>query len=607
VVALALAMAFCVHGVTWGRFEPWHPDQMVYFRFDDTGSFLLPRGFQKPPFYTYMNYFIVNFPVRVIRYLFGFPPSSGLFKMMLLIGSRLLALALFLGCIVLLYSVLRPTFGLLPARVSALLMATSSGFVTYAHFLTSDLPVTFWMLAAFAAAAQILRSPTLRAYVACGLCTGLATATKYNGLGIGIALATTHFLVWRQSGVPLIAGILDRSFIAALACVVLGFLLGNPYALLRLRDFAIDFWIVNAVTPIYTGVTSGSSYDEFLFSTAEVFGIPLALLLGIAVAYAIFWLFTSRPWTIQQRLILVTMVTVGVYYARMGAFPRWETRFALPILPLVLLLAAPLWQRLGPAPVVALTLPIMLYGAASSAYVGRALLDDPRMDAQLWFAENAPPDAHVEIGALSVFYHRIPGLEIERVWMPWISTRRRLLPDLFPDQPTVRRRWEEIEPPENLQWYSAPALSERRPDFIAVNSLFYHRFTSGTGRRLYPEIARFFQDLLCERLGYQIVFDQKSSPLPWWFYPRRIDFLENREVILAPASGSTDSAPGTEQEACDLTELQGYYAFRSVPQLEREGVAEGHHTVDLTGQTGPRVKWQVVPPVRSQLSIVDSL
>jgi hypothetical protein len=121
---------------------------------------------------------------------------------------------------------------------------------------------------------------------------------------------------------------------------------------------------------------------------------------------------------------------------------------------------------------------------------------------------------------------------------------------------------------------------------IGVNSLYYHRFTSERGRRLYPEIASFFVDLLCERLGYKIVFDQQSPPLPWWFYPRPVDFLENRTVILARASPATGSPPAPEQGACDLSRLQGYYAFQARPEPQSEATRRSE-TRDITERSTP--------------------
>jgi 4-amino-4-deoxy-L-arabinose transferase-like glycosyltransferase len=86
------------------------------------------------------------------------------------------------------------SFGIFSARIVALVFATSAGFIAYSHFLTSDIPVMFWMLLAFYFSINILTRAKLSDYLLAGFFTGIATATKYNGLAIGISIAVAHFL-----------------------------------------------------------------------------------------------------------------------------------------------------------------------------------------------------------------------------------------------------------------------------------------------------------------------------------------------------------------------------------------------------------------------------
>jgi len=67
---------------------------------------------------------------------------------------------------------------------------------------------------------------------------------------------------------------------------------------------------------------------------------------------------------------------------------------------------------------------------------------------------------------------------------------------------------------------------------IAVNSIDYARFEGRLGQ-LYPEMTSFYTRLLAGELGYRPVFDQQSRPAPRLLYPRNIDFLDNRMVVLA--------------------------------------------------------------------------
>ena len=82
---------------------------------------------------------------------------------------------------------------------------------------------------------------------------------------------------------------------------------------------------------------------------------------------------------------------------------------------------------------------------------------------------------------------------------------------------------------DHVEWFTKDALNNRKPDFIAVDSLYYQRFFDNEE---YPEMRLYFRSLLGERFNYCIVFDHRSPDYPEWVYPKNIDFLKNRIVIL---------------------------------------------------------------------------
>jgi hypothetical protein len=51
----------------------------------------------------------------------------------------------------------------------------------------------FWMLAAFVCCQRIFERGRWQDYLLAGLLTGVAAATKYNGLGVGVAIPAAHF------------------------------------------------------------------------------------------------------------------------------------------------------------------------------------------------------------------------------------------------------------------------------------------------------------------------------------------------------------------------------------------------------------------------------
>src|SRR5437660_8230140 len=171
----------------------------------------------KPPFHTYLNHLLVVWPVTGVMKIANSPK---------LIGSRLVTIALYLGTIALAYSFSRSSYGRFSAAIIAFAFSTSAGFVAYAHFLTVDMPLLFLMLAALSAAQRLFSAPTTRNYAIAGFLIGIAIATKYNGLAVGIALLVAHFFATKGAGLRSI--ILSHQLGIAFGMILLGFLFGCP-------------------------------------------------------------------------------------------------------------------------------------------------------------------------------------------------------------------------------------------------------------------------------------------------------------------------------------------------------------------------------------------
>jgi hypothetical protein len=187
-VTLIVATLCCVHGLQWGRVECWNRDQMALR--DLRG--LKPRSFTKPPFHTYVNHLLVLTPIRLVERTASTIAGEKLeFHRVRLLGSRLLVVAMFLGTIALGYTCARRFYGEFAARFVAVFLGTSATFVAYAHFLSVDSPLLFWMLAVFFFAERIVRVGELRDYVWAG-CSP-ASARRRNTTA---SLSASPFL-WR--------------------------------------------------------------------------------------------------------------------------------------------------------------------------------------------------------------------------------------------------------------------------------------------------------------------------------------------------------------------------------------------------------------------------
>lgn len=534
IVAILLALFFSLHGINWGRFEDWHPDQMVFRNLPLQDYSLVPRTFLKPPFHSYFS-LIARIPAKGIAYLAQMPLPAA--KAIELLFTRFLTILLFVGILITMFSIASLAFGKKSAGPLSLLVGTSAGFIAFSHFLTVDIPVTFWMLLSLYFAVRIVLAPARWSYVLAGFFAGIASATKYNGLAIGISLVAAHVLTfsrfewkspsfWRRL-------LLDRNFLFGLVMVPVGFLLGNPYALLDYSRFVNDFMYNLAVTPVYGGDTSGTGYVAFFESIVELVGLPAFLLFFTGSLFSLVRLFRPSTSSEERKVLTILWINVLIYFLYFGSFPRLETRFVLPIVPIWLLLSGPLlYQMTRYKTVFAIVLAVILiYNVISSYYVGKRFLEDPRMDAQVWVRENVPRGSVIESTRYVPGWNLVPGMEVVDVRMPHITGRRGLFEDLLAGNEWVENTIAdiEVETEGQLAWFSEDALVEREPDFVAINSIYYSRFI---GNPYYPSIEEFFSKLLNEDTAYRIRYQRHTEEVPLWLYPQHIDALANIMTIL---------------------------------------------------------------------------
>jgi hypothetical protein len=549
-LSLVLALLFCVYGMHWGVAESWHPDQMVYqnlFQADQPP--LHPPHFLKPPFHTYLSLFLVRAPVYALSHLFDLPDHYR--RIAELLCARMLTAILFLGQIILVFVVSLRFFGLTAARVAALLLATSAGFVAFGHFLTVDIPVSFWMLLAFWSAQNILLRGRAQDYVLAGLFTGIATATKYNGLAIGISIVVAHWLAadrsfpagswaaWRHR-------VLAPRLMIGIGTVVVGFVLANPFAVLDYAEFVRDF-IYNAVTTqYYDGLELQSHYGYWLFFErfGDIFGIPGAILIGAGTVFAVLRLLLGWPGRLEASGVAMLAAVLVLYYAYFGSFGRLPARFVLPVAPYGLMLIGPLCAALRPRSLAVILVPILTYNVVCSLAVGWRLTLDPRMSARQWIDRHVVAGSSVEFTPNAPNPERFPGKGLDARLFPRMTGRIRMFQDVLADDALVMARLGRYEGTDaDVSWYTAADLRTRAPDYIWIDSNDYEHFLSLPVRQYYPEIATYYQRLLDEEMDYEIAYDGVSIDTPPWLYPREIDFLENRITILQRRAQAPPAGP----------------------------------------------------------------
>ena len=517
-LALLLALLLSTIGITWGRYQDWHFDQIAFIGIKPNGMAWL---YLKPPLHTYLTEFLVIRPIHLISQLFpanALLPSTWLAITM--VCGHLFTILLFCGSVALLYSNVKKSCGEKSASVLALVMATSAGLIQFNHWGTVDSPLLFWMLASFAFSMRASRTGALSDSIMAGLLAGLAAADKYNGLGVAAALPVALLIHsgWRAlyRG-PLILGCL---------AVPIGFVIGCPGAVLEHERFVQQFLYNLYTTPVYYGSSHRLGYLDFLTSFPELIGLPASILLALAVM-ANFPLLKKRALASGEFTLLACagIVFVG-YYLNIGSFPRMEARFVLPVVPFALMLAAPALQRIRMTDKLPsrLIMALLIYNLICCVILGVRFLSDPRMDAQLFVEQHFPRNATVE-NSYAPDWNLLPGVSVKETVFTCENGHQERFTKIFGNNAIIKKGLEGCETHDPADVFTAESLKLRNPDYIAFSWVTYVNASD-------PKTFRFYKDLEEGKLGYVKVFDKHVIKAPIWAYPRQSDALMPKMVIL---------------------------------------------------------------------------
>ena len=533
ILILCLLVSFFsgITALNWGRYDCLNPDATA-FKSVKKWPPLHPERFDKPPLHTYLNNTLINEPSKWVTgacVFFGADKVNAekIRWQARSIAARLLQAVLMLGCVGCVYLFARDHFGLASARVSALLLATSASFLLNKIFLSADISLVFWMLASLVASGRILKTGGMKASLVAGIFAGFATATKYNGLAIALAIPLAHMLYRDPRGA--LAFLKRRAFWAGGFAVPVTFVIVNPYCILDYKKFSSDFMYNYSVTPIYDGQTTGNGYGAFIAAFPEIFGWPLCLILPVLLVCGLVWVVRRKPESAIAAMALCAAVFV-LYFWKIGSFPRIETRFVLPAAPFLLLLAAPGWEFLARwrAAVVVPAVALGIYGLASGYEITRQFTEDPRMYALEWADQNFPERCKVEASTGSPQWKWMVGKKVAVVNFPIGLDRNRRFSETLKDNPWVQDRLTKNLSLNRPEFFTPEELAARKSDFITIDS-----------QNLRDKMAApFLNELIAGKHGYEVVFEKEAPPLPGWVYPSEPNCLRMKFFILGKKSGN---------------------------------------------------------------------
>ena len=331
------------------------------------------------------------------------PTNAGLF----LAGRVVTAL---LGTLTLpvLYAFGRRLFGRKAGLLTALLYGVAPLAVLHAHFLTVDVPATFFVALTLLWSARLLTEPTWKNYALAALWTGLAAATKYNAGIVLIAPIVAHFLNKEPDTCRKHRA---AQFVVLLAVALLAFLIACPGPWLNFKEFwdGIDGYPGSGLRwELFEHSRSGHGY---LFTNTGngwwyhlTVSLPFGLGVGLLVAALIGMVSSLRQRTKADWLLLAFFVA---YFGISGLSNVRFARYMLPLYPIFCLWAARFLTSLrlpGKADLI-LVLLVPILPLYSSHYLLLCMTTkDPRDAAADYLEQNAPQGASIAFATVPWFY-----------------------------------------------------------------------------------------------------------------------------------------------------------------------------------------------------------
>lgn len=524
---LGLALAFRLYGVEWDGGFLFHPDErQVYVLVDDLAwpalvdwsKLLTPKSPWNPGFFAYGS--LPLYLLRVLASLAGFfEPNLGRLHSIHLVG-RPLSAAFDAGTVLLTFHMGRRIKGRWEGLLAALLVTLTVLHIQLSHFYAVDTVLTFFVMLTLVMGARLVDRPTFGRGAAAGIACGMALATKISAAPLVVPLTVAWGLVairgagrvrrgaaWRHRAAPWLrgtAGLLVTGLVA-----LASFLLWQPYALIDVVNFVVDViqegYMARGVADIpYTRQFIGTL--PYLYPLTQLvvwsMGVPLGVagLLGLP---AIMWRGVMALRRGEWRLAAGAWLGVSwvlVYFALVGGFHAKFLRYMLPITPLLCIWAA--WGLLALVrtggwrrAVGILSLCIVVCGSAAYAIAYARIYASPHtwIQATEWICNRFERSTRI------VVEHWDDPLPMSQGTGELRCHRDHIVRTLPVYDPDDTAKLETLF--SAIEWGDHIILSSNR---------LYNTIPRLPER--YPMTSRYYELLMGERLGYELVYYATSYP-----------------------------------------------------------------------------------------------
>jgi len=449
--------------------------------------------------------------------------------------GRLLSVAAGTASVYLVYRLGLDAFGRAAGLLAALLLAVVPLHVAYSHMAVTDVTAVAFSLLAFVllqraasaassgrgdhavlaprdewggiAAWQAEERRAARLLIAGAVAAGLATSTKYN-LGVLVLPATVAAVFAARQEVARRAAAGGRAVVVWLRLLLLrvylpmvaAFVVASPFVVLDaprfLRDFRRQTQVMDRGWLGFEHVGNGFWYNVAPNLTGAI-GVVLVVLGAAGLGWSL--------WR-RTRPDLVVAPYVVVYFIYIGTWKELADRYLLPIVPLLVLLAArlgveaatrarPGWRRLTvPVVTVVFAVAFVLPLGAALAFDRDLSGRDTREVAREWIQENVPAGSLIAVENYGpplvresqLPHYRAAGLDpvayrVARLKLPAPGT-----PDPTRDLAELRRR--------GVQ-------------YVLLSSRVYERVRAAP--EVYPSIVAFYDAL---EQGAELVKEFRPGP-----------------------------------------------------------------------------------------------
>jgi hypothetical protein len=357
------------------------------------------------------------------------------------------------------------------ALLGGFILAIIPLHMAYSFYIRPDALMIMLALCTMLFSIKILETGTRKAYVLCGMFSGLMISAKYSGGAFIVFPLLSHVLYSYKTRQPLFGKIQGRNLLLAVLAALAAFVITCPYSLTP--EFL--YWVNGMINQ-----AKGSPYQQIgrlmplTYLLPAGIGWPLVLsgvagFVGLAVS-----LLRDR----DQKKILLVLAGPAMYWM-ISSIKSPMAIYALPLVPLLVIYAVyclkTLWDLKNKAAGYVgrlLVVFVLVYAAAySMSYLNLFLVKNVREEASEWIVKNIPRGATVAI--VKNFF-----------WTP----------------PVLKQ----YEPPYKLLTGGAPNISDallglekacEKADYLVLSEFEYRDYVDTPVEKFYPEQSRIIRNI----------------------------------------------------------------------------------------------------------------